>query len=84
MPACEEVFALLSQYLDRELPEEMCVEMDEHISSCAPCVEFVESLRKTIGLCREYEAEARPGPLPEASQRELFDAYQRMIAARGQ
>jgi hypothetical protein len=81
MPACEEVFALLSQY--RELPEAMCVEMDAHISSCAPCVEFVESLKKTIDLCREYEAEARPGPLPEASQKELFGAYQRMIAARG-
>ena len=51
---CKEIFALLSDYLNLELPAEACQEIETHLSGCAPCVEFVESLRKTIELCRRY------------------------------
>lgn len=83
MSNCKEVFALLSQYLDRELPEGMCDEMERHIAGCSPCVEFVESLRRTIRLCHEFEAADRPGPLPESTQQQLLEAYRKMMAARG-
>jgi hypothetical protein len=45
---CSEVFSLLSEYLNLELPPEACKEMAARIAGCAPCVEFTDSLRKTI------------------------------------
>jgi hypothetical protein len=47
---CKEVFALLSEYLDAEPPPDLCDRVTAHIQGCDPCVEFVESLRKTIAL----------------------------------
>jgi anti-sigma factor RsiW len=79
---CREIFALLSEYLDRELPEEICREIDAHIAGCPPCVAFVESLRKTVELCRQAKSLAAPDPLPEPARRQLLAAYQAMIAAR--
>lgn len=79
---CKEVFAMLSAYLDQELPVESCQEIEQHLSGCGPCIEFVESLRKTIQLCRGYRPDQLPAPIQQAARDELFAAYQRMLAGR--
>ncbi|MFB3829406.1 MAG: anti-sigma factor [Bryobacteraceae bacterium] len=81
--SCKEVFALLSDYLDLELPPETCEEIREHLAGCPPCIEFAESLRKTIDLCRGYEPTELPGPIEEDARRKLMDAYRKMLASRG-
>jgi len=73
---------MLSEYLDAQLPEDLCRELDSHIAGCAPCVEFVESLKKTIALCHAYKAQDAPGPLPPDTRARLLEAYARMLAAR--
>ena len=57
---CKEVFAMLSDYLNMELPPEACQEIEAHIAGCRPCVEFAESLRKTVDLCRHYQPQNFP------------------------
>ncbi len=79
---CKEIFALLSDYLNLELPAEACQEIETHLSGCAPCVEFVESLRKTIELCRRYRPAELPAPLGQSAREELLAAYHKMLAAR--
>ncbi|HVN04261.1 MAG TPA: zf-HC2 domain-containing protein [Bryobacteraceae bacterium] len=79
---CRQIFATLSEYLDLELPPEACREMEAHLAGCAPCVEFAESLRKTVALCREYESTDMPGPISDAARARLQEAWQRAIAAR--
>ncbi len=79
---CREVFALLSDYLDVELPPDACQEIEAHIAGCAPCVEFADSLRKTISLCRHYEPSEPPEPMKEEARTQLLEAYNRMLAAR--
>ncbi|HTR38981.1 MAG TPA: zf-HC2 domain-containing protein [Bryobacteraceae bacterium] len=79
---CQEVFALLSEYLNLELPPDACREIEQHLAGCAPCVEFAESLRKTVELCRRYQPAELPGPLGETARAELLGAYQKMLAAR--
>lgn len=79
---CKEVFSLLSQYLDVELPPGACREIEAHISDCAPCVEFTETLRKSIELCHHYEPSEVPGPLGEEVRERLLNAYQRMLRSR--
>jgi anti-sigma factor RsiW len=81
-PECKEVFALLSQYLDRELPEADCAEIEQHMADCGPCVQFLESLRRTIELCHHHGPDAKPGPLDAKLKHQLFETWQKMLAAR--
>ena len=79
---CKKIFALLSQYLDAELPATTCEEIREHLAGCPPCIEFLESLRRSIHLCRGYAASQAPGPLSACARDDLQVAYQKMLAAR--
>ncbi len=79
---CKEVFALLSAYLDLELPPDACREIETHLSGCPPCVEFVESLKKSVALCRQYQASEVPEPISQNARAELLAAYRKMLAAR--
>lgn len=79
---CKEIFATLSEYLDMELPPDACRELEEHLSGCPPCIEFADSLRKTVALCHEYQPSEMPGPISQAARQRLQEAWQRMLAAR--
>lgn len=79
---CKAIFEVLSKYLDFELPPEACEEVEQHLAGCAPCVEFAESLRKTVELCRKYRPSAMPGPITDQARAELQAAWQKMLAAR--
>lgn len=76
--SCKKMFALLSEYLDLELPAETCREIAAHMAGCEPCTEFTESLRKTIELCRGYQPREMPGPLAREARQRLLDAYHKM------
>jgi anti-sigma factor RsiW len=74
---CDGVFARLSEYLDRELSDMSCEEIERHISDCAPCVQFLDSLRKSIDLTRGFSSVEQPSPMPDEVKqklRSLFDA----------
>ena len=79
---CKEVFAMLSDYLNLELPPDACQEIEAHIAGCPPCVEFAESLRKTVDLCRNYQPAELPAPMGQEAKAQLLDAYKKMLAAR--
>jgi len=79
---CKEVFSLLSEYLNLELPPEACQEIEAHLAGCPPCIEFAESLRKTVDLCRGYRPSELPGPIGQKAREQLLDAYQQMLSAR--
>lgn len=81
---CKEIFALLSDYLDLELPPDVCGEVEEHLAGCPPCIEFANSLRRTIELCRKYQPSQVPAPLGDRARKELMAAFEKMMAARRQ
>ena len=74
--SCQQIFALLSEYLDAELPADLCEKLSGHIEGCAPCVEFVKSLRHSIALCQEFKPEQLPAPLAEEARANLRRAYE--------
>jgi len=74
--SCQQIFALLSEYLDAELPPDLCEKLSGHIEGCAPCVEFVESLRKSVDLCRNFKPDTLPAPLAEEARANLRRAYE--------
>ena len=75
-PSCQEIFALLSQYLDAELPPDLREKLSGHIERCTPCVEFVNSLRQSIALCRDLQLEQMPGELAEEVRNKMRRAYE--------
>ena len=77
---CKELFAALSEYLDADLPPADCAAIEAHIAGCAPCVEFVDSLKKSIALCRGAEATQTPQPLSDDVRAQLLAAYRRALA----
>ena len=80
---CREVFALLSDYLNLELPADLCAQMEAHIAGCSPCIEFADSLRRTVELCKQYQPTELPAPLGEKAKQQLQEAYRKMLASRG-
>lgn len=81
-PECKEIFALLSRYLDMELPADACRAIEAHIKDCPPCIEFAESLKKTVDLCRQYSTSEVPSPLSQEARSELEAAYIKMLKSK--
>lgn len=49
---CQELLALLGDYVDGELDEASARALREHLSCCEPCEVVIDSLRKTIAVYR--------------------------------
>ena len=47
---CRETLGMLSEYLDGELDEQLCAELERHMAECGDCRVVVDTLRKTVAL----------------------------------
>ena len=79
---CVRIFALLSEYLDQELPAGTCDELEQHLGGCPKCVEFVRSLQRSIELCRQYGGCRNVGQLDPNQMEGLRKAYAEMLSKR--
>jgi len=77
---CKELFSLLSRYIDADLQPENCAEIERHLGGCEPCVAFVNTLRRTAELCRQYQPGDLPGPLREKARQDLRAVYEAAVA----
>lgn len=76
---CKEMFAELSNYLDDELDDSLCEELEKHMDGCEPCKAFLSSLEKSIQQCRTAPNES-PGPRVAARlRREVMAEYQGLM-----
>ena len=80
MEDCKEIFARLSEYLDLDLPPDACEKIEAHLAGCPPCIEFAESLRKTVELCRRYRPAELPEPIGQQARDQLLEAYRKALA----
>jgi predicted anti-sigma-YlaC factor YlaD len=76
---CKQIFEALSQYLDHELAPESCVEIEKHLSHCPPCIEFLESLKRSVSLCHDCAPAPAPPPLTEDEKAQLRAAYEKAL-----
>ena len=59
---CKQMFAMLSDYLNAELPVKNCRELERHLKGCEPCIAYLESLKNTVEACRRYQVRNSPAP----------------------
>lgn len=55
---CKAMFAELSNYLDEQLDDSMCTELEKHMDGCEPCKAFLSSLENTILALRQSGTES--------------------------
>jgi anti-sigma factor RsiW len=59
---CKRIFAMLSDYLNADLPVKNCRELERHLKGCEPCIAYLESLKSTVEACRRYQVAKIPPP----------------------
>ena len=67
-PDCRELFARLSEYLDRELDTTAAEEIRRHLEHCPPCQICLGTLQRTVSLCAALERQ----PVPANFSRRLM------------
>ncbi len=77
---CKEMFAELSNYLDDELDDSLCEELEKHMDGCEPCKAFLASLEKSIQQCRIAPNESPDPRIAARLRRELLSEYQGLMA----
>jgi len=60
---CLVIFEKLSEYIDHELDTETCEEIQRHLDDCRCCHSCLETLKRTVALCREMKPEPVPATL---------------------
>lgn len=76
---CKAMFAELSDYLDEQLDDSLCEELERHMNGCEPCRAFMATLEATIDQCRNSAAECPPAKAARLRE-ELIQKYQRLNA----
>ena len=81
-PRCKAMFAELSNYLDEQLDDSLCNELEKHLDGCGPCQAFLASLQSTIEDCRRLPV-AVPDRVKAAKLRsDVMSRYERAMAKR--
>ena len=82
-PACLEIFARLSEYVDGEPTAADCDAIQAHIRDCPPCVDFVASLRQSIDAAQRLGCEEQPVALSAEVRDRLRAAWAESLRRRG-
>jgi len=77
---CKAMFAELSDYLDEQLDDSLCEELEKHLKGCAPCKVFLASLQATIEGCRTSPAEGLDRKKAGDLRRKVLADYEEMVA----
>jgi RNA polymerase sigma-70 factor, ECF subfamily len=77
---CTAMFAELSDYLDEQLDDSLCEELDQHLDGCAPCRAFLATLEAAIEQCRALPADGPGRNKALELCRRLVSDYQRTVA----
>lgn len=79
-PRCKEMFAELSNFLDDDLDDSLCEELEKHLNGCEPCKAFLSSLEKSIQQCRTSPNESPDPRVAARLRRDLLSEYQSLMA----
>jgi predicted anti-sigma-YlaC factor YlaD len=68
--SCRFLLSSLSDYVDGELGDELCAEIDRHLQSCENCRIVIDSLKKTVYLYHVTSME--PPMVPDDVRERLY------------
>jgi RNA polymerase sigma-70 factor (ECF subfamily) len=77
---CKAMFAELSNYLDEQLDDSLCEELERHLNGCEPCKVFLSSLEATIKQCRKLPAENPNREKATELRMKVLADYEQLVA----
>ncbi|MFZ0773020.1 MAG: sigma-70 family RNA polymerase sigma factor [Terriglobales bacterium] len=77
---CKAMFAELSNYLDEQLDDSLCEELERHLNGCEPCQAFLASLKATVEQCRSSPSEGPDRQKALRLRTKVLADYERMVA----
>ena len=69
--SCSEIVELITDYLEGDLPDSERDRFEEHISSCAPCRQYLHQMRTTVEATGRLAEDEVPEPTMDA----LLEAF---------
>ena len=66
---CRQLLNSLSDYIDGDLQQELCDEIELHMKDCDNCRIVIDTLSKTISL---YQTSSEPAVVPDEVRQRLF------------
>jgi anti-sigma factor RsiW len=69
--SCRELVGVITDYLEGTLPEADRVRLEEHVTECPYCEEYIAQMRQTIEALGELPA----GSLQPRTEAELLEAF---------
>jgi anti-sigma factor RsiW len=70
------MFAELSNYLDEQLDDSLCEELEKHLEGCDPCQAFLAGLEATIQECRRMPSQVPDRAKAVKLRKEVMGRYQ--------
>ncbi len=77
---CEELLAILNEYVDGTLDPGVCDAFEKHMAGCNPCQIVVDNIRKTITLYRSGQTYELPLQFREHLHQVLRDKWKERTA----
>ena len=77
---CLEMFEKLSEYIDGELDHATCAEIQKHAQDCVACFACLETLKKTVAICKNVTDQPIPQNLSEKIK-EIIENLQKTTSA---
>jgi len=60
MKHCKKYIQNIADYIDGEIDETLCADIEKHLKECNNCRLMVDTLRQTVVLCRDGKKEKLP------------------------
>jgi hypothetical protein len=57
---CVELVALVTEWMEGQLDDEVRAHVEEHLVVCAPCTAYVTQIRQAIRAMQDLDADAPP------------------------
>jgi len=80
---CNEVYERLSEYLDKDVREELARAIDEHRGHCPDCRVLIDTTRMTVVLYQRDSHMATPVAISQRLRIALSAAYRESESGRG-
>ena len=77
-PSCKALFAQLSNYLDEQLDDSMCEQLERHLDGCEHCKAFLASLESTIHLLQRTPIDGLSNRSAARARRDLLKRYKEL------
>ena len=70
---CQEVIAVLADYLDSVLGADTIAELERHLAGCEPCRAYLATYRRTRTLATEVNRTEMPDEMKDRLRRLLLE-----------